>query len=257
MAPVTSDAIDSTVSAVGQQVSIVATFALAIIAIVYVVLVCKREQAIWPAILLASGTLTCILEPMFDHLYGLWFPTIGQWTLFTAYGISEPIWLVPAYLAIYGGGAVMATLSLRKRPTVKQVWKLYWALVAVAMVAEIAYITFMGVYEYQKNQPWVVLGYPLFLGFVNSMSVLTTAIIAYRIIPLLSGVSQFYLLALTPIGFAMEAFGSGAIYLAIRHGSAEPSMLLLHIAALTVPLGTFASIKVMTLLIPNQNGVAA
>ena len=114
--------------------------------------------------------LTTFMEPMFDPLYGLWFPDGGQWTLYKAYGVSEPVWVLGAYIAIYGGGAVLIARSLMRTPTRRQLWRLYWTMVAVAMVAEIAYVQLMGVYEYQDSQPWVVLGYPLFLGFVNSMS---------------------------------------------------------------------------------------
>lgn len=251
MAPVTSPAIDSAVNETGQWVSVIATFALAVVALVYVIRVCRREQAVWPLILLAAGTLTCLLEPMFDHLYGLWFPTQGQWTLFTAYGVSEPIWLVPAYFAIYGGGAVAIAQSLKRTPTRRNIWKLYGVMVGVAMVAEITYVQLMGVYEYQDSQPWVVLGYPLFLGFVNSMSALIGGILAWRLVPLLKGGWQLSLLALTPIAFAAEAFGSGVIYLALRHGSADPSSLLLHVAALTVPLGTACTVKLLTLMVPE------
>lgn len=253
MAPVVSPALDSAVSETGQWISVILTFALAAVAAVYVVRVARQERAVWPFALLAAGTLTCLLEPMFDHLYGLWFPTQGQWTLFTAYGVSEPIWLVPAYFAIYGGGAVVVMRKLRANPTVSQIWRLYWAFVAVAMVAEIAYVQLMGVYEYQDDQPWKVLGYPLFLGFVNSMSACIAGIVAWKLVPLLrTPAQQLALVVLTPLAFAAEAFGSGVIYLAIRHGSEDPNTVLLHIAALTVPLGTAATIKLLTLLIPQE-----
>ncbi len=249
MAPVTSPALDSAVNETGQLISVILTFGLAALVAFYIVHVVRQERSAWPVALLVAGTLTCLLEPMFDHLYGLWFPTEGQWTLFTAYGVSEPIWLVPAYFAIYGGGAVMIMRSLRATPTRRQIWKLYGVMVGVAVVAEISYVQLMGVYEYQDSQPWVVLGYPIFLGFVNSMSALIAGILAWKLVPLLKGWNQLALVALTPLAFATEAFGSGVIYLALRHGSEDPSMLLLHIAALTVPLGTAATVKLLTLLV--------
>ncbi|WP_199223921.1 hypothetical protein [Paraconexibacter algicola] len=253
MAPVVSPALDSAVDETGQLISVVLTFALAAVAAVYVARVVRQERAPWPLVLLAAGTLTCLLEPLFDHLYGLWFPTQGQWTLFTAYGVSEPVWLVPAYFAIYGGGAVVVMRSLRATPTRAQIWKLYWAFVGVAMVAEIGYVQLMGVYEYQDDQPWKVLGYPLFLGFVNSMSALIAGILAWRLVPLLrTPGQQLGLVVLTPLAFATEAFGSGVLYLALRHGSEDPNMVLLHVAALTVPLGTAATVKLLTLLIPEE-----
>lgn len=250
MAPVQSPALDSAVSYTGQWVSTVATFALAVVALVYVVRVARAERAWWPFLVLASGTLTCLMEPMFDHLYGLWFPTRGQWTLFTAYGVSEPVWLVPAYFSIYGGGALLILRAMQKRPTAATVWRMYAVMVAVAMVAEISYVQLMGVYEYQDDQPWVVLGYPLFLGFVNSMSALIGGVLLWKLIPLVRGPWRLGLVLVTPVAFAMEAFGGGVIYLALRHGSENPSSVLLHVAALTVPLGTICTAKLLTLLVP-------
>jgi len=244
--------VDSAVNEAGQVVAEVASCALAIIALLYVIAVARKERAVWPFIVLASGTLTCLLEPMFDHLYGLWFPTVGQHTLFTAYGVSEPLWLVPSYMGFYGGAAVFIVRCLKKNPARTTMWRLYGIMVCVAMVAEISYVKLLGVYEYQDHQPWVVLGYPLFLGFVNSMSALIGGILAWRLIPLLKGAWQISLLVVTPLAFAAEAFGSGIIYLALRHGSEDPSMVLLSIAALTVPLGTVCTVKLLTLMVPDD-----
>lgn len=108
----------------------------------------------------------------------------------------------------------------------------------------------MGVYEYQGDQPWKVLGYPLFLGFVNSMSAFIGGVLFWKLIPLVRGGWRLGLVMVTPVAFAMEAFGGGAIYLALRHGSADPSMLVLHIAALTVPLSTLCTAKLLTVLVP-------
>lgn len=250
MAPVQSPALDSAVNHTGQWVSTIATFALAAVALVYVVRVARQQRAWWPFLVLASGTLTCLMEPMFDHLYGLWFPHQGEWTLFTAYGVHEPVWLVPAYFSIYGGGGLLILRALQKRPVVATVWRMYAVMVGVAMVAEIAYVQLMGVYEYQDHQPWVVLGYPLFLGFVNSMSAFIGGVLLWRLIPLVQGPWRLGLVLVTPVAFAMEAFGGGVVYLAVRHGSEDPSMVLLYLTSLTVPLSTLCTTKLLTLLVP-------
>lgn len=253
MAPVTSPGVDNVVNHTGQLVSTILTFAIAAVVLLWVARMCHRERILWPAVVLVAGTATCLLEPMFDHLYGLWFPSEGQWHLFTAYGIHEPVWLAPAYLAIYGGGAVFIARQLQRTPTRRVVWRFYWALVAVAMVAEIGYVQILEVYNYQGNQPFEVLGYPLFLGFVNSMSALVAGILIYRLLPLLQGTAKLSLLLVSPIAFAVEAFGSGFIYLAIRHSGESPSDVLLYLGALTVPLGTYCSVRLLTLLLPDDD----
>jgi hypothetical protein len=256
MAPVTSPALDNAVNETGQLISTILTFGLAAVVVLLVVRLCRRDHVVWPLFVLVAGTLTCVLEPLFDHLYGLWFPSEGQWTLFTTYGIHEPIWLAPAYLSVYGGGAVLVAKLLERTPTKQMVWRLYWLMVAIAMVAEIGYVQVLEVYNYQDSQPFEVLGYPLFLGFVNSMSALVAGIVIWRIVPLLKGINQLALIVISPLAFAVEAFGSGFFYLAVRHSGEEPSDVLLYVGALTVVLGTALSVRLLTLMLPDASLVA-
>ncbi|MCD2194580.1 hypothetical protein LQ327_14500 [Actinomycetospora endophytica] len=255
MAPVTSDGVDGPVNAVGQVVATVATFALAVVAVVVIGRMCVRERIAWPFAVLAGGTVTCLLEPLFDHLYGLWFPTIGQWTLFVTYGLHEPVWLPAAYLVVYGALAIWCARTLDRAPTMRTVWRLYGALVVVAIVAEIAYISALGVYNYQDQQPFVVLGYPLFLGFVNSMSALIGGIAIHALVPHLHGRARLALATIPPLAFGVDAIGSGVLYLALRH-SENPPMWLLYIGALTVVGGGALTVRLMAMLLPAGRGEA-
>jgi hypothetical protein len=250
MAPVPSPAADSAVDPTGQLVATYGTYALALVALVAVVRLCLRERVVWPALVLAGGTLTCLLEPLFDHLYGLWFPTVGQWTLFVTYGVHEPVWLPAAYLVVYGALPVAVVRLLRRDPGRRTVWRVYAALVVVAVVAEIGYIRVLGVYGYQDRQPFVVLGYPLFLGFVNSMSALIGGLVLVRLVPLLRGAGLAALLAVPPMAFAVDAIGSGFLYLAVRN-SADPPRWALDLTALTVVAGGVLTVRLLALLLPD------
>lgn len=249
MAPVPSPAHDSVIDPTGNLIATVVTFALAAVALVLVARLCVRDRIVWPALVLVGGTVTCLLEPLFDHLYGLWFPTIGSWTLFTTYGVHEPIWLPAAYMVIYGALPVLAYHRLRANPTQRTVWQIYAVLVVVAIVAEVFYIQ-IGAYNYQYRQPFVVLGYPLFLGFVNSMSALIAGLAMYRLVPALPGRHQLALMAVPPLAFGVDAVGSGVLYLALRH-SENPSTLLLHLGAVTVVLGGALTVRLLAMLLPD------
>lgn len=249
MAPVTSPAADYAVNETGQWFAAILTFGVAGVALVLILGYCRRHRVGWPLYVAIGGTATCLLEPLFDHLYGLWFPSEG-WTLFTTYGMHEPIWIAAAYLAVYGGGALYVAEQLRRAPSERTVWRLYWVMVAVAIVAEIAYVKVFESYNYQDDQPFMVLGYPLFLGFINSMSALMAGIVIYRVQPLLQGGAKAALMAIPPLAFAMDAFGSGFIYLAIRHSGEDPSMVLIYFGAITAVLGTAGVVKLLTLLLP-------
>jgi hypothetical protein len=253
MAPVISDGIDSPVSEVGQWVATVLTFGLALAVVVWIVLICRRGRIVWPVFVLVSGTLTCMMEPLFDHLYGLWFLEEGQWHLYTAFGSAQPIWVPAAYLTFYGGATVFIARTVARRPSMRTVWGMYGFIVVMAIAAEMTYVSILGVYEYQDSQPFVVFGYPIFLGFTNAMSALVSGLIISRLHPLLRGRAYFYLIPVVPMAFAAGLFGSGIVYLVVRHSVDNPPMLLVHIAALTVVGGIAGSVSLLgKLLVVNQ-----
>lgn len=237
MAPVTTVGIDTPVWPTGQLLATALTFGLAILVLIWVARLCRREKIVWPLFVLTSGTLTCLMEPLFDHLYGLWFREQGQWHLYTTFGSHQPIWVPAAYLTFYGGATVYIARTIAKRPTMRTVWTMYAFIVVMAVAAEMTYVSVLKVYEYQDSQPFVVLGYPLFLGFTNAMSALVSGIVIYRLVPRLNGFAFLYLIPVVPMAFAAGLFGSGILYLSVRHSVEHPPMVLVHLAALTVVAG--------------------
>ncbi|MCV7221711.1 hypothetical protein H7I95_12435 [Mycolicibacterium elephantis] len=259
MAPVVTEGIDSPVSEVGQWIATVLTWGLAAVAAVYVINIARRERSIWPLCVAVSGTLACLMEPLFDHLYGLWFLEEGQWHLYTTFGSSQPIWVPGAYLAFYGGATVFVARYLQRHPSTRAVWQMYAAIVVMAIAAEMTYVSILGVYTYQDSQPFVVFGYPIFLGFTNAMSALVSGIIVSRLVPLLKGAEYLSLIPIVPVAFAAGLFGTGILYLSVRHGIEDPPMWLVHLAALTVVGGIASTVALLAKLLvaPQQRAAEA
>jgi hypothetical protein len=253
MAPVVSDGIDTPVSELGQWVATVLTFGLAFTVLIWLLVMCRRERILWPMFVALSGTLTCLMEPLFDHLYGLWFLEEGQWHLYTTFGSAQPIWVPAAYLTFYGGATVFIARFIARRPAMRTVWTMYALIVVMAIAAEMTYVSVLGIYEYQDSQPFVVLGYPLFLGFTNAMSALVSGIVVYRLVPLLSGAGYVYLIPIVPMAFAAGLFGSGILYLSVRHSVDNPPMVLVHAAALTVVAGIAITVGLLGKLLVARN----
>jgi hypothetical protein len=254
MAPVVSDGIDAPVGALGQWVATVLTFGLGLGVLVWIVLLCRKERVVWPMLVILSGTLTCLMEPLFDHLYGLWFLEQGQWHLYTTFGSAQPIWVPAAYLAFYGGATVLIARVIARRPAMRTVWMMYAFIVVMAITAEMTYVSVLDVYQYQDSQPFVVFGYPIFLGFTNAMSALVSGILVYRLAPLLRGAASLYLILIVPMAFAAGLFGSGIVYLSVRHSVDNPPMVLVHLAALTVVGGIACTVGLLgrLLVAPTQ-----
>jgi hypothetical protein len=245
MAPVTTDGIDSPVWQAGQWIATLLTFALALLVLAWIIHICRRERILWPILVAVSGTLTCLMEPLFDHLYGLWFREQGQWHLYTTFGSHQPIWVPAAYLTFYGGATVFIARTIARQPTMRTVWAMYGFIVVMAIGAEMTYISVLGVYGYQDSQPFVVLGYPIFLGFTNAMSALVSGIVIFRLAPMLRGAALLYLIPVVPMAFAAGLFGSGILYLSVRHSVVNPPLVWVHLAALTVVGGIASTVGLL------------
>jgi hypothetical protein len=201
---------------------------------------------VWQFFLLVSGGITCLMEPLYDHLYGLWFFEQGQWHLYTTFGSHQPVWAPAAYVAFYGGASVFVARWMMRRPTMRNVWIMYAAIVGMSLAAEITYVTVLKVYAYQDSQPFVVAGYPIFLAFTNAMSALVGGLIAFGLVPVLRRpIDQAVLIIAVPCGYAMGLFGTGILYLSVRHGMENPPMWLVHLAALTVVGGIALMVRTL------------
>ncbi len=242
--PVTSFGDDRAVNATAEMVAIVATSVLAVVVIGLVIKLCMRERITWPLFVLVGGTVTAFQEPLFDHLYGLWFYTAGQTTAFQTYGVHVPVWLPIIYISYYGGLTIFFTRLFSRGIPQKNIVKFFLMSVALAATAEIFYINICNLYGYQDHQAFVVWTYPVWVAFVNGVPPFLAAIALARLVPIARGWARLGLMFVVPIAFAADSFGTGFIYLSIRHGAWEngPNMGLVHVAALLTAALTFATV---------------
>ena len=231
MAPVVSSGIDHAVDDTSQLIATVLTCAVTLVSVALVLRLCLRERISWPLLVLVSGVATFLCEPLFDHLYGLWFFSDGQWQAVETYGIHVPIWLPIIYVSYYGAWTVWLVRRFQRGATMRQVATLFLASAALAGLAETLYIQVFDLYVYQDHQPLAVADYPVWAAVVNGIPPFLAAIIYVRLVPLLRGWENLALLFVVPVSFTAE-FGCGWLYLAARHGSEDPSMLLLSFLAL-------------------------
>jgi hypothetical protein len=241
MAPVTSHGIESHVAGdTAQLVATVLTSAIAVAAVLATIALCRRRNITWPLLVLVSGGATFLLEPMFDHYYGLWFFTENQWTAVTTYGIHVPVWLPIVYVPYYGTWTVWLVRRFSRGATQAEVMKLFVGSVALAALAETLYIQVFNLYEYQDHQPFTIAGYPVFVAFVNGVPPFLAAIVLTRLLPVLRGSERLAIVGVVPVCFATGSFGPAWLYLAARHSGTDPSMVLIQVLALVTVAGVFA-----------------
>ena len=171
------------------------------------------------------------MEPLFDH------PTVWCSPRRTVASVhrpsaAQPIWVPAAYVAFYGGASSSSPAPSHRFPTMRTVWRLYFGIVAMSVVAEIIYISAMDVYIYPGDHPFKFLGYPLFLGFTQCHVGRDQWNHRPRLVPAAARSVAAHLLLLVPSCFAYGLFGSGIIYLSIRTSSDNPPMWALYLGAL-------------------------
>lgn len=242
MAPVISDAVDKMVPQPNEMIALAATAAIALVSVLLVVRYCVRRQIWWPMIVVAGGLITCLQEPLYDHLYGLWFFEQGQHNAFTTYGIHVPLWLPVIYIAYYGANTMWYWHRLDSGASIRSMMTLFAVEVLLAGLAEQFYINVVGLYGYQTNQPFYILSYPIFVAIVNGVPPTLGAIIIYKLKPHLRSYQNLLLLFAVPWAFAANSFGSGYLYLSARHLQGGASQPILHLAALSAALGSIATI---------------
>lgn len=242
MAPVQSFAVDHLVPQPNEAIALAVTVAIALVSVGLVVRYCVRNAVSWPMIVVVGGLITCLQEPLYDHLYGLWFFEEGQRNAFKTYGIHVPLWLPVIYIAYYGANTVWYWSRLESGWTMKAMMTMFAVEVLLAGMAEQFYINIVGLYNYQANQPFYILNYPIFVAIVNGVPPTLGAIIIYKLKPHLSSWKNLLLLFPVPWAFAANSFGSGYLYLSARHLEPTPSMAVLYFAALTAAAGSIITI---------------
>jgi hypothetical protein len=257
MVPVRSISVDHLVPQTNQLIATGVTALIAAASVLAVVLFCVRRRITWPLLIVVSGTATFLLEPLYDHLYGLWFFAEGQWSAVTTYGIHVPLWLPIIYIAYYGCSTIWYWSTFERGISMPRVFVYFTLSVLLAGTAEVFYINVVGLYNYQDAQPFVVWNYPVFVAIINGVPPFLAAIILYRLVPLLKGWENVALLGVLPFAFASNTFGSGFLYLAARHSSEYPSPVLVRAAAISAVVGTYTVIWIAAKLAGIGRSTAA
>ncbi|VWX50179.1 hypothetical protein [Novosphingobium sp. 9U] len=242
MAPVQSFAQDHLVPQPNEMIALWVTIAIAVVSVGLVVRYCMAKRIWWPMIVVVGGLITCLQEPLYDHLYGLWFFEQGQLGAFTTYGIHVPLWLPVIYIAYYGANTVWYWHRLESGWTIKNMMAMFAVEVLLAGLAEEFYINAVGLYNYQDNQPFYILNYPIFVAIVNGVPPTLGAIIIFKLKPHLDGWKNLLLLFPVSWAFAANSFGSGFLYLSARHATPAVSQPVLYLAAATAAIGSIVTI---------------
>jgi hypothetical protein len=193
--------------AMPQTIFIVANLAVCGAAFVYAEYYRRRSGSAVGFLLLLAGAATVINEPVVDVLGLCWFADRGSIGLFTAWGVTIPIFMLPVYSWYVGGQALVAYIAIRSGVTTQRLFRLYAIFAAVNVALELPGLN-MGIYAYYGTQPFEAFGFPFWWPVCNALMPIVMATLVYGLLPYLSGVRGIWLVLLGPMAAGMT---NGAI----------------------------------------------
>lgn len=196
----------------------IAGAAVVILALPWALRAAMNRQYV-PILVLLSGLICSLEEAMLDMLGHLhWADDLTP--VYTNFGITVPLLIPLCYVAFLGLQSYFGYFVIRNGAKLKH----FMMLLAMGCILDAVMETIglnLNVYTYYGYQPYTLLKFPYWWGFINSASFVTVgAILAYGV-PRLKGWKQLLLLLSAPYGMAATYFTVGWIHL-LAHNSGLP-----------------------------------
>lgn len=198
----------------------VAGAAAVIFALPWAIRAAMRSKNFVPLLVLGSGLLCSLLEPMLDMLGHLhWSRSLVP--AFTNFGITVPALIPLCYVAFLGLESYFCYFVIRNGAHFKHFLMLLGLGIFTDALMETIGIN-LGTYLYYGVQPYEFLNFPYWWGFINGGSFVTVgAIVAYAV-PRLTGARKLWLLLAAPTGMMICYFGVGWVHI-LAHNSTLPT----------------------------------
>lgn len=215
-----------------QTVATVVLWGGTAVLLAYAASLAKRERSIFPVVLVVAVAVGSLIEPLYDIAYHLhWLDAGQQWTLFTSFGLPQPVWVMPAYVMVFGMPALLMYRSFAQAVTLTRVFKLAALTALTTAIFEITAIN-LGLYVYYGESPWRVLDYPLFIAFMEGAQITGFAVLAALLsVYATKQIHYLALFAIFPCNFALETLGAGFPTVILQNTSPDPNGVLLFFSA--------------------------
>ncbi|OHV06930.1 hypothetical protein [Mycobacterium talmoniae] len=198
----------------------VAGAAVVIFALPWAIRAAMRSKNYVPLLVIASGLICSLLEPMLDMLGHLhWAKNLVP--AFTNFGITVPALIPLCYVAFLGLEAYFCYFVIRNGAHVQHFLMLLGLGILTDAVMETIGIN-LGIYTYYGVQPYDFLNFPYWWGFINGGSFVTIGAMLAFAVPRLKGANKLWLLLVAPTGMMINYFGVGWVHL-LAHNSTLPT----------------------------------
>jgi hypothetical protein len=197
---------------------LVAGAAVVIFALPWAIKAAVKSRNFIPLIVMASGLICSLLEPMLDLLGHLhWAENLAP--AFTNFGITVPALIPLCYVAFLGLEAYFCYFVIRNGAHARHfVMLLGMGIITDALMETIGIN--LGTYLYYGVQPFTVFGFPYWWGFINGASFVTIGAILAFAVPRMKGKQQLWLLLVAPFGMMVVYFGVGWVHILVHNSTA-------------------------------------
>lgn len=141
----------------------------------------RRYRTPVPLAIVLGSTASALLEPLPDLVAGLWYYAPHQQTMYTAYGNSLPVWVFFSYPVYYAGFGLIFWRAVEGGATRRTLWLMCAPMAGYLALTEIFLINTTHLYTYYGPGAFRVGHFPLFICLLNTVIVLTIAVLGARI----------------------------------------------------------------------------
>jgi lipoprotein signal peptidase len=180
----------------------------------------RRSGSAIPVLIMIGAGIASLQECAFDVMVLVNWADSGHTPLYRIFDRSVPIWMLFAYPWFIGGQGYWMYRKLQQGMTGKQLWSLYFFAWFANLFLEVPALQLGNIYTYFGNQPFRILGFPLWMAWVNALMpiLLASAVYAYR--DSFTGVRSLLVLAVVPMAVGAAQIMIGwPIWLALNSGA--------------------------------------
>ena len=210
-----------------QTVATVVLWTGTLLLLAYAVKMSREERSPLPVLIVLAVAAGSLIEPLYDIAHKLyWLEEGGQWTLFTSFGLAQPVWVMPAYVMVFALPALLLYRRIAAGAPLTFIFA-YGALTVFTTAAfEIIAIN-VDLYTYYGEAPMRVAGYPFYIGFLEAAQITGFAVLAAAL--RLRATRTLHLFF--PANFAFDTLGAG-FPVVIATNVPDPSMVVMWLSAI-------------------------
>lgn len=213
----------------------------------------RKRGPILPLIMLGTSVSAIILESVFDNTLLYWWPTDNPLTLFHSYGREIPWSVVIGYAWLFGGAAYFLWRKFERGITMGQAATYFLILVFIDWLA-ISIAQWTNQSAFYGNQPFQLLGSPLWFSFADATGGFALGAAMYGLIPHLTGPRKLLLLLFpTFIYGGVLGATTAPVAQALNSGWSSPVVWLCGAATIALCcILTYVLARILVAVTPNR-----